>query len=254
MKKIITLRSLLAIALVGAMAFACVGCLGGSDGDGDGDPTGTDFTDATALSIGVPTATLQSGIVMNAAIAAAGGFGAARDYTYVWDTDEQAYYADLDDTEGNTTWTGFIRAQFLDGGTPVDDIDLADLANLILDLNIVTSESGSTIEADYDFDVDVTGMGSGTLTIAGTGGYAYEVDYSGLSTTYLATWETVAPGHVSMPEGGGCPTGEILYTMTPYTMSIVYDGTPKADYTVYDDSGAPISNGTGTIAVGCSTN
>ncbi len=254
MKMTTFLRSLFAVALIGVMAFGSVGCLGGDDDDGDGD-SGTAFSAETAVTIGVPTATLQSEFVINSAIAAAGGFGPARDDDYFWDEDEQAYYRDLDDVDGDTTWEGFIRAQFFDDGTPVEDTDLADMANIILDLNMLRNDSGATVEADYDFDVDVTGMGGGTLTIEGGGGFSYEATLAGLSAaTYMSTWETVAPDHVTMPEGGGCPTGEILYTMTPYTMSIVYDGTPSADYTVFDGSGDPIANGTGTISVGCSTN
>jgi hypothetical protein len=242
------LRPIFVLSLGCFMAFGALGCFDTSD-----DPTDTDtpdeFTETTVLDVGVPTAITQNQQTINGVLTAASGITLARNYA--WDAGEQAYVEDL--SSYGEGWGGSIWVQYLDGGTPVEDQGLADSIHIVLDLTILHTADGGTVDAAIDSDITVTGMGSGTLTAVGTGGYSYELSYTGVpgSLNYVATWETVAPGHVTIPEGGGCPSGEILYTMTPYTMRIVYDGSATAAYTVYDGNGTPVVGGTGDITFIC---
>lgn len=243
-------RSLLMLLLFSLLTLGATGCLT-SNSDEDDTPTNTSFSETTAVEIGVPTAKTQSEMMMATALAAAGGF--TRTETYVWDADQQAYIADLDGVYGDSTWDGFIKVQYLDGTTPVPNLDLADSIHIILDLLITTVDGENTFETSYDYDVTITGMGTGVLTIVGTGGWSHVVSTAGipLSLTYLGSWTTVAPDHITIPEGGGCPTGALEYSIAPYTILFEYDGTATGTYTVFDANSDPVAGGSGTTNVGC---
>ncbi len=240
LKRIARLLPLLTIGSL--LAFAAIGCFDSSD-DPTGTDTGNDFSETTVLTIGAPTAVLQNEQTINGVIAAVNGFSLARNY--VWNESEQAYIEDLGPYGDN--WTGSVWVQYLDDGTPVQDKELADSIHIVMDLTILYSGEGPAVELIIDSDITVTGLGTGTLVAEGSGGYTYDS-----LVNYSATWETVGPDHVQIPEGGGCPTGEIEYTMAPYTMNIIYDGSPTASYTVYDGGGSAVDDGTGNIYLLCS--
>ncbi len=243
-------RYLLVVALAGVLAFGTIGCFESSTDPDDSDSNDA-FNEIVVLDIGVPSAVLQTKATLDGAIEAAGGFTGVRDYS--WDADEQAYVDDLSHEEGDAVFTGTAWVQYLDGTTPVQDIGSADSVHFIYDLTVVTTTDTWSATANYDSDLVISGMGTGTLTGNGSGGFSYELALNGISSSqlYVATWETVGPDHITIPEGGGCPTGEIVFTMAPYTMSIIADGSSTASYTVYDADDAPVENGAGTFEFNC---
>ncbi len=64
------------------------------------------------------------------------------------------------------------------------------------------------------------------------------------------SWETLGAG-ISYPVDG-CPTGSMEFTMSPFTVTVVFDGSDTATYTMRNGS-TVIPEGSGTTYLGCGT-
>jgi hypothetical protein len=109
----------------------------------------------------------------------------------------------------------------------------------------------------YDFgwvqNYSAAGLGTDTLLIDGDGSvdidYAWSSDGSSGSASYAASWDIVSPG-VSYPLDG-CPTGSIVFTLAPFTVTVVFDGDDTATYTMRNgDTVIPEGSGTTTLFCG----
>lgn len=249
-----TLKTLLRLPLVLLLAFTlCLGGVGCSDdnsttgpGDTNNPPTGDDFDEATALLV-IPFATQHMAQMFTMMFLAEGGI--TRDYG--WDEAEQAWVYPFDDAGTS----GYYQIQYLNGETPQQGEAGATEILIEVDLTISTSEGSYTSDLHNTMSGSVTGMGGrATLTLEATGAVNYEFSYGGLGGgNYYANMETVAPAHVTFEEGGGCPFGELLYTMEPYSMTFELDGSAQVPYQLWDEDGNAVTTqgASGMVPIVC---
>ena len=206
-------------------------------------PTGDAFDQSTAVVLAQANAASAASTVALAA-GLAGGFGAPGPDREgeTWNEAEMRWEWTETYSEGDMEQSYEYTLQYLDAsGDPQMDPEGAASMRYTWTGTFSTMNSGTSIIYEYNFDIAWTGLGTATYVMDGTGWYSYsivvEVQGQQITTDYVTSWETEAPG-VSIPSGGaGCPTGSILYDMAPYSMTVTFDGTNMYGYAMEDASG-----------------
>ncbi len=248
--------SITRLAIVGLLGFSALGC-GSSDDSGPTNniPTGTSYNEQLAVAQAPGNAIMAAGIVQSG-LGFAGGIGIPgpdRDEP-VWDaTDSRWEWTETYDYGGvPTSYT--YTLQYLAGGVPQQEPTGADTMRYTFTGIGTSAQSGTTITYEFDYDIGYSGLDTSTILMDGEGSYTYEIsiDVPGgqdIDTLYATSWHTVDPG-VSIPLDG-CPTGEIIYEMDPYTLTVAFNGTSTYTYNLVDGGGADVPSGSGDGQMGC---
>lgn len=257
MRKLMSHRILL-LFMLGLLALAVVGC---SDDDDPGTPGGDNngssdqFDEATAEAMTPMTVALGTETAERVADVS-DGIDASKDGTWSWDAENQwwVYHYSWDDM-GSYDWT--LTAQYLDtDGNPVQFRMDAMSAHLVMngtgDFQYQSEAYSYSWSSTYSWDLTITGLHTTTYTANGGGNYVidYTVNSGGMtySRHFVVDWEILDPG-LSRPVGG-CPTGTIRFTMTPYTLDMTFDGTSTAEWVLKDGSGNTVNEGTESLECG----
>ncbi len=251
----------LLLILVLALGLTVTGC---SDDDDDDTPTGPggngEFDEAFA--------TQQSQFLVTSVISQmanldiyAGGISPKADdiYTWAWDEDPGRWEGSYEGTYEGFTSTWDVWLQYLNAlNEPQQDALGAATMNYHIESTMTGSQSGDgfsySLAFDYLQNFSATGLGTAVMLVNGDGttgiDYSYSGDNGSGSASYDMSWTTVGAG-ISYPLGG-CPTGTMEFTMTPYTVTVVFDGSNVATYTMRDGL-TVIPGGSGTQYLGCGT-
>ncbi len=250
---------LLLMSILSLLVFAVSGC-----GDDD-DPTtptpiggDTDQFDQTTAVAQAQVAAPQGVALVESMTGLAGGFGKAdKDYAYNEANQRWEYHYEYSQTGYVYDW--FYTVQYLNGsGQPQREATGAASIRHTLagTMEYGMDQGGVVFDYDYlyDYDTTLTGLGTDTLVMTGTGGFDLDYTYStgGINQNYeyLLEWETLGAG-ISYPEAG-CPQGTIRYTLTPYHLDLVFNGSTTAVATLYDGSGNVVAAGGGNYPLSCS--
>lgn len=254
-------RLLITLALMAMLAFGCIGCLGDDDDDTTGPGTPDEFDQPTAIAQSQLAGPQAVTMVENMSTIA-GGVGTFRD-DYSWNAAEQRWEYNYVWSDSGYDYDWLFTVQYLASGTPQQDEDGADAINHTMHgtMDYEDSQQGADIVLHYiyDYDVTITGMSTRSVLTLEGGGY-FDIDYTysfggiNQSYNYVANWETVGPNHIQAEENGGCPTGTIRYSMDPYYLDVVFDGSSSATATLYDGNDAVVPGGGGTYSLNCNTN
>lgn len=255
-----TRLSTLLLVLVLALGLTLTGC---SDDDDDNDnPTGpggaTEFDEDFAVQ--------QSQFLVTSVISQmgnlesfAGGISPKADdiYTWGWVDDPGRWEGSYSGTYEGFTSSFSVWLQYLDvlGDPQQEPLGAASMA-YHLESTMSGSESGEGYSYSLDFEYlqnySVVGLGTDELLANGDGttsiDYSYNSDGNSGTASYGVSWEILSPGIV-IPVGG-CPTGTMELTMAPFTVTVVFDGTDTATYTMRNGS-TIIPSGSGTQYLGC---
>lgn len=254
-----TNHRILMLALLAMLALAVSGC---SDDDDDSNPAGpggsTEFDQAFAAQ---QSEFLVSSVVTQVANMAiyAGGIAPKADdiYTWGWVEDPGRWEGSYSGTYEGFTSSYNVWLQYLNAlGQPQQDALGAATMAYHVDAALSGSESGEgysySMDFDYEQNFSAAGLGTDELLVNGDGAigidYTYNSDGNSGSAQYSASWEILSPGIVQPL--AGCPTGTMEFTMAPFTVTVVYDGTDTAVYTMRQGS-TVIPEGSGTVYLGC---
>lgn len=250
-----------AIATISLLLFSLSGC---SDDDspynpGGGGGGGGDTFDQQTAQVQAQAAAPQAiGMVESVSTIAA---GVNKQGDYGWNADMMRWEYDYVYTVAGYSYDWMYTVQYRDGsGTP--QMDVAGASSVAHTMNgtgtYSSNQGGFDIDYDYvyEYDTVITGLGGNTYTMTGDGGYSFDYTYSGSgvnqSSSYQVDWTALSPG-VMVPANGGCPTGTIRYTFTPYTMDMVFDGSSTATASMSDGVGNSVPLTPDTYDLSCTT-
>ncbi|MEZ4388251.1 MAG: hypothetical protein R3D98_11885 [Candidatus Krumholzibacteriia bacterium] len=253
----LALLTMLALALGLAMA----GCGSDDDDSSPNNPGGTqEFDEAFAVqqSQFMVVSIVQQ--MTNLGFYADGITTKADDiYTWAWVDDPGRWEGSYSGSYEGFTSTFDVWLQYLDAlGEPQQGPLGAAAMSYHIESALTGSESGDgysySLAFDYLQNFAATGLGTSTLLIDGDGttgiDYSYSSDGSSGSASYDVSWEVLGAG-ISYPLDG-CPTGSMEITMAPFTVTVVFDGSDTATFTMRNGV-TVIPDGSGTIALDCAT-
>ena len=241
-------RMFLTTGLVTMMAMSA-GCFH-EDDETDTGPTGpvvSDFNEDIAVQMAEFYAeSAADNIDQVLAIATSVPRAAAPPENAVWNATDMQWEWTESLVLGALTLEASIVLQYLDEAGDPQQAEAGATGMLYLFSATGTQDQGGagTLTFEYTGDVDIDNLnGQGPLVMHGTGGNTVIIELSlgGLSTSneYNATWATASAG-IEIPTDGGCPEGMIIYTLDPYVMTIVFDGSDIYLYSMVDPAQTPI--------------
>ncbi len=252
-------RILFALMALLAVTLLAAGC-GDDDNPSNPGGGGSDQFDQTSAET-MADANVQQAVMLADNINEIGqGVDTAKSGNYQWNPEEQRweFHYQWDYQGFHYVWD--LSVQYLDAdGNPVQHRADATSAHHIMDGsgNYQTTNDGTTITwlGTYHWDVTVSGLHTGTYTA--TGGGTYSADYTvqggafNMSRHYVIDWEILDPGLVK--PAGGCPTGTVRFTMAPYVLDVVFDGTDTANWSLKNAGGDVVDSGTRSLDCGSSS-
>lgn len=152
----------------------------------------------------------------------------------------------------------YASVQFQDNqGQPIRQSDGADRMiyseSATLGVDQTEGDEHTVINIQGSAELVLSGLQTTTWNLMGTCSQDIEYTYDSpertesLDTTI--SWE-ILPDGLSLPIDG-CPSGTIRYSLPPYRLDIVFDGTDTASYTLYDAQDNIIPEASGTESTYC---
>jgi hypothetical protein len=245
-----------------ALAVALAGC--SDDDDGDDNPTNPGSDDEFTQQIAVSQAQLavaQATALVQTVPLYAGGIGGKvdGDYTFGWNAETEQWEATYTFGDANTSYDWFYSVQYRDlMGDPQQEAAGAESLRYTQDGTVeflFEDTQGGTIDWTqiWEQDVTLTGLSLAEQLMSGSGSISLDWQYVGTeanqSYDLLMSWQTTGSGLVVSSDG--CPTGTMRFSMPPYQMDVVFDGTATATYTMVDGNGNAVPGGSGTTTLSC---
>ncbi len=246
------------IPLVALAALALMAGCGGDDNNGGTNPGGQTDQFQESVAVAQSQAAVPLALNMVQSMTAFAQSTPGKDGTFGYDESSHSWVSDYTYANEGYSYTFHYVVQYLDSANLPQQYpaDASSMAYSYAGTGHYTSNSNGTqvtVDNTYHADVTLQGLGSSTLTMAGSGGFGIdETVVSGgnhYDYNYDVSWVT-GTGGITLPIGG-CPTGTFHYTLAPYHLDIVFDGTNVATHTLTDGSGAVVAAGTGTDTMSC---
>jgi hypothetical protein len=248
--------------LILALGLTLTGC-SDDDDDGGNNPTGpseTQFDEAFVTQQATTVVPLAVSQIENILLYVDGvGNKAEENYTWGWNGDQGRWEGSYSGSEEGMTFSYEAWLQYLDAlGDPQQEaLGAASMAYYTLASLIYSfTGDGTSVDMNYDIEENMSATGLGTDTVVINGDSMADLDYTWSSengsgnATYSYSWQILSPG-IAYPLAG-CPSGTIEFTMAPYTVTVVFDGSDTATYTI-TENGTVIPGGTGSTPLSCTT-